>query len=79
MTLQIIADVQKEIASGLEANGSFHSLHEAHSILLEEVEEFWDDVKMKASERDLNNTYNELIQIAAVALRTAEQIKDHTV
>lgn len=44
-----------------------NSLHEGFGLLLEEVEEFWDEVKKKTSKRNLKNTRKELIQIAALA------------
>ncbi|HTI72296.1 MAG TPA: hypothetical protein VMF06_20145 [Candidatus Limnocylindria bacterium] len=47
----------------------YHSLHEGESILREEFEEFWDEVKLKASKRDPVRIAAELVQIAAVALR----------
>lgn len=53
---------------------SMHSLHEAHSVILEEVEEFWDQVKLKASKRDHANILEELVQIAAMARRAAEDL-----
>ena len=52
----------------------FSSLHEAHSVLLEEVEEFWDEVKKKADKRDYSNMLKELVQIATLCQRTAEDL-----
>lgn len=54
--------------------GKQHSLHEGYAVLLEEVEEFWDEVKLRTSERDPANVLSELVQIAAMAQRTAEDL-----
>lgn len=51
-----------------------NSLHEGYAVILEEVEEFWDMVKLKPSKRDPNALYKELVQIAAMAQRTAEDV-----
>lgn len=48
------------------------SLHEGYAVLLEEVDEFWDHVKLKASERDPKKVLEELVQVAAMAMRCAE-------
>ena len=45
------------------------SLHEAYAIILEEVDELWDEVKKKSSNRDPKAVRSELIQIAAMAVR----------
>lgn len=50
------------------------SLHEGYAVLLEEVEEFWTQVMLKASKRDPQNVLEELVQIAAMAQRTAEDL-----
>jgi hypothetical protein len=52
----------------------YASAHEAHSVLLEEVEEFWSEVKKKRSERDLRLMVEELVQVACVAQRYAAQL-----
>ena len=48
----------------------FKSLHEAYAVILEEMDEFWDEVKKKYP--DYNNMSNELIQIAAMCIKTIE-------
>ena len=46
-----------------------NSHHEGYAILLEEVEEYWEIVRQKESQRDPQAMYKELVQIAAVAWR----------
>ncbi len=60
----------KELAKArAKHKGSFHSAHEAYGVILEEVDEFWDLVKS-----DNKNMLNELLQIAAMAQRAAEDL-----
>jgi hypothetical protein len=49
-----------------------NSLHEGYAVLLEEVDEFWDLVKRQTSDRDPAEVLTELIHIAAMAARCAE-------
>lgn len=47
------------------------SLHEAYAIILEELDEFWDEVKKQSGARDPKAMRTELVQIAAMAARAA--------
>ncbi len=84
--------IQKEIKQAEEKYGSFNSTHEAYGVLKEEVEEFWELVKNKKqrikvsgecrkvyffSKSDL--MISELIQIAAVAIRTAKELEENKI
>lgn len=51
-----------------------NSAHEAYAILLEEVDELWDHVKMNQKKRDLKAMQQEAIQVAAMALRFAAEV-----
>ncbi len=48
-----------------------HSLHEAYAVLLEEVDEFKEQVWKQTAARDRQAVLLELVQIAAIAMRTA--------
>jgi hypothetical protein len=50
------------------------SAHEGWAVLREEVDELWDEVKKKPAKRDAVTMYVELVQIAAMAQRMAEDI-----
>ena len=56
----------------------FNSAHEAYAVLMEEVEEFWEEVKKKRKLRDYRHIRAELIQVAAVAIRAAVDLKPET-
>ena len=64
-----LKDVLEELAEATLKHGSFHSAREGFAVLMEEVDELWDEVKCS------NNTTNPLLlrneakQVAAMALR----------
>lgn len=70
--------VLEMVAMELDAARAKHpphkSLHEGYAVLLEEVEEFWAEVKKKSEERSPSRMLEELIQVAAMAVRTAEDV-----
>ena len=51
---------------------SINSLHEAYAIILEEVDEFWEEVRENGErlDGDTSEMRKELIQIGAMAIRT---------
>lgn len=48
------------------------SLHEGYAILLEEVEELWEEIKKNPRKRDLSKVLEEAIQVGAMVQRLAE-------
>ena len=70
----VLEDFHRELDK-IEAKGEFRSLHEAYGILLEEVDEFWDEVKKKPQNRDKQNIVKELIQIAAISIKAIKSLK----
>lgn len=47
----------------------FHSAHEGYAVLLEEVDELWDEVKKNPGKREIERIKQEAIQVAAMAAR----------
>jgi hypothetical protein len=67
VALQEVAD---ELRSAQNKFPPFNSLHEGFSILKEEVDELWEVVRMKQSDRARNGlARKEAIQVGAMALR----------
>jgi hypothetical protein len=73
--------IKEEQQQALEKYGHFNSTHEVYGVLLEEVEEFWDMVKLKTANNE-QASYNksrmmisELTQIAAIAERAIKELK----
>jgi len=63
--------VRTELQKATHTYGKFHSLHEAYAVILEEVDELWQEVRDNHKYRDYANVRNELVQIAAMCVRTA--------
>lgn len=65
-----ITRVKEELDRAYDKHGSEPwSRHEFYAILLEEVEEMWDDIK---ADKPLQDVLKELIQVTAMCLRYAE-------
>ena len=47
----------------------FNSAHEGYAVLLEEIDELWDEVKKNPKSRDMDKMREEAVQVAAMALR----------
>lgn len=57
--------VINEMGRGAKKFGKYASMHEAASVIREEFDEFWDEVKVNNKERAIS----EAVQVAATALR----------
>jgi molybdopterin biosynthesis enzyme len=55
---------------------SFNSAHEGYAVLLEEVDELWEEVKRRPSSDRDQRMKEETIQIAAMALKFLLMFKD---
>lgn len=57
-----------------KASRPYGSAHEGFALLLEEVDELWDEVKKKTEDRAVPAMLNELVDIVVVAKRMAEDL-----
>lgn len=57
-----------------EEHGPYRSHHEAYAVILEELDEYWELVRMKRDRRDPKALRWELIQIACTAWRAARSL-----
>lgn len=55
-------------ATGLHRH-KFNSAHEGYAVILEELDELWDEVKKNGQKRDIQKMRDEAIQVAAMAMR----------
>ena len=62
---EALVDMMREYHRAREAFGAFHSAHEGHAVLKEEVDELWDAIKAKQSAEYLRR---EAVQVGAMAL-----------
>lgn len=74
---EISIEVGDEVRRATQLHGSIQSLHEAYGIIKEEFDEFWEQVKVnpkkltpETQQLRLKNLREELIQIAAMCVRT---------
>lgn len=66
-----LAEVSAEVRQAIERYAPFNTAHEGYAVLLEEVDELWQHVKVKQGRRDVEAMRREAIQVAAMALRFA--------
>lgn len=77
--MQFLKQVEKEAAKALKKHGPTKSVHEGYGILMEEVDEFWDEVKKRTENRNIENMRLELVQIAAVCYKIHQMLEDKNV
>ena len=70
-TLQeILEDIKKEFEFATKKWKGFNSLHEAYAIVLEEVDELWEEVKKSQKNPEyIKLAKEEAIQVATMAIR----------
>ena len=72
----ILVAVHHEVARAKEKHpGDFHNQHEGYAVLLEEVDELWDEIKKNGGGRDAA-ARKEAIQIAAMCVRYILEVCD---
>ncbi len=64
----------EELKRARAMHGPMNSIHEGYAVILEELDEVWDEVKKKTKHRDLNGLLKELIQISAMCQKMAEDV-----
>jgi hypothetical protein len=61
----LMEEIQKELKRARKKFPSFKSQHEGYAVILEELDELWDNVKTNKR----NDARKEAIQVAAMAMR----------
>ena len=72
----ILGEVTDELIRAKAKFPPMHSAHEGYAVLLEEVDELWEQVKLNPAKRNVAEMRKEAIQIAAMALRFIEDVCD---
>ena len=60
---------EKEVRSAMETHGDFRSAHEGYAVILEELDELWDEVKKRGARRDRDQMTQEAKQVAAMGVK----------
>jgi hypothetical protein len=71
---KLLTDVREELTRATEEHAKFNSAHEGWAVILEELDELWEQVRLKRQERNPGVMREEAIQIAAMAVRFALDI-----
>lgn len=71
---EVIDAIRKEYMRACMSNDSFNSAHEGYAVILEELDELWEEIKKKGSERDHGKMFKEAVQVATMGLRFAVDI-----
>jgi hypothetical protein len=74
-----ITAVLNELNVETQLHGPFHSAHEGYAVIKEELDELWDEIKLKRSERNPVNLREEAVQVAAMAIRFLVDIAEDEV
>ncbi len=74
LTDEILHDIKKEFVSASQKFDSFKTYHEGYAVILEELDELWDEIKAKKHSHE--NMKKEAIQVAAMALRFIYDLLD---
>lgn len=77
MSLSALLDViGDEVRRAEDLHPRINSLHEGYAVILEELDEVWEQVRLKARDRDPVAVRTELIQTAAMCVRTIRDVCD---
>jgi hypothetical protein len=68
---QVFFEVSEELRVAQEMFPPFHTAHEGYAVILEELDELWEIVKLRQGTRDQAKLRREAIQVAAMAIRFA--------
>ena len=61
----LVTEIYRELDRAMSEYGPFHSAHEGYAVLLEELDEVWDEIKKDDSKR----AREELVQVGAMVLK----------
>jgi len=68
---EVLVEVRSEVYAMMREHGDFKSCHEGYAVILEELDELWDEVKRPPESRDLQRLRSEALNVAASAAKFA--------
>ncbi len=66
--------VRRELEHARSKHKAANSAHEGYAIILEELDEFWAEVKKQTDAQSRSRMVEELVQVAAMCQRVAEDV-----
>jgi glutamyl-tRNA reductase len=69
-----LRDVGTELDKALRKHPKFNSAHEGWAVIREELDELWEEVRVRQAKRRPKKMRKEALQVAAMALRFALEI-----
>lgn len=75
--IDVAAEAREELMRAKAKHAPMHGPHEGYAVILEELDELWDEVK--AQKPDSGRMRKEALQVAAMALRFIEDVCDRVV
>ncbi len=66
--------VDEELTRARAKHGPMHGPHEGYAVILEELDELWEEVRAQDKERNVARMRCEAIQVAAMAVRFVEDV-----
>ena len=73
----VCIEFHQELDRARSKFGPIHNLHEGYAIIKEEFDEFWEVVREQYTPERLVDARKELIQVAAMVIRTIEDVIDN--
>jgi hypothetical protein len=73
--MEFIELLQKEFVRAKQLHPMYNSAHEAYAVILEELDEFKEQVWKKQKNRSDEKMLEELVQIAATAMKAAYSLQ----
>lgn len=67
-------ELEQEIEKARECHGPMHGPHEGYAVILEELDELWEEVRARHHDKD--SMRKEALQVAAMALRFIADVCD---
>lgn len=74
LDVKAAAAAWRELCRARDAHPKFNTDHEGYAVILEELDELWDEIKKKKEKRNRTKLMKETMQIAAMCMRFASDL-----
>lgn len=64
-----VSAIIEEFVRATRTSGPFSSAHEGYAVILEELDELWEEIRKRNVDRDMIKMRKEAVQVGAMALR----------